>query len=161
MKIKLPFAGFLLAACLLFAACNYDVPLTERPTHKVDERLLGNWVTVDEDGKKELLMSVRRLDDSNYVVAMDGDVYRAFHSDFAGTAFLSVQNLQSGGDDRKYVYFVWRLSADGTQLSLKGVSTRVVPEETKGRAALQKLIQANLANPKLFGEELVFTPKKR
>jgi hypothetical protein len=106
-------------------------------------------------------MSVRRLDDFNYVVALDGDVYRAFHSDFAGTAFLSVQNLQPGGNDRKYVYFVWQLSADGAQLSLKGVSTRVVPEETKGRAALQKLIHANLANPKLYGDTLVFTPKKR
>lgn len=149
-----------LATCLLLTACNYDVPLTKQPTRKINARLLGNWATVDKDDHRELLMSVRRLDDSNYVVAMDGDIYRAFHSDFAGTAFLSVQNLQPGGDDRKYVYFAWQLSTDGMQLSLKGVSTRVVPEETKDRAALQKLIQTNLANPKLYGETIVFTPKK-
>jgi hypothetical protein len=160
MKSKPPFAGLLLAACLAFTACNYDDPLTAKPTRKIDERLLGSWVAVDKDDHKEMLMVVRRLDDSNYVVALDGDVYRAFHSDFAGTPFLSVQNLQPGSDNRKYVYFVWQLSADGAQLSLKGVSTRVVPEETKGRAALQKLIQANLANPKLYGDTLVFTLKQ-
>jgi hypothetical protein len=151
----------LLATSLALTACNYDVPLTEKPTRKIEERLLGNWVAVDKDDNKEMLMSVRRLDDANYAVALDGDIYRAFHSDFAGTAFLSVQNLQPGSDDRKYVYFIWQLSADGAQLSLKGVSTRVIPEETKDRAALQKLIQANLANPKLYGDTLIFTPKKR
>lgn len=161
MKIKFSCARLLLAACLLFSACNYDDALTEKPTRKIDERLLGNWVAVDKDDNKEMLMSVRRLDDFNYVVAMDGDVYRAFHSDFAGTAFLSVQSLQSGSDDRKYVYFAWQLSADGARLSLKGVNTRVIPEETRGRAAIQKLIKTNLANPKLYGETLVFDPKKR
>lgn len=159
MKTKL-FLLPLLAAGLAFTACNYDDPLTAKPTRPVDAKLLGSWVAVDKDDHKEMLMVVRRLDDSNYVIALDGDLYRAFHSDFAGNAFLSVQNLQPGGDDRKYVYFVWQLSTDGAQLSLKGVSTRIVPDETKGRAALQNLVKANLTNPKLYGDTLVFTPKK-
>ena len=150
---------FSLLAALLLAGCNYDVPLTAKPTHQADPRLLGEWVSFDKDEQKLEQMTVRQLDDSAYVVAMDHDIYRVFHSDFAGTQFVSVQDLNNS--ERKYAYYVWSLSADGQQLTLKGVRTEVVSEDTKGRDALQKLIKANLANPKLYGDPLVFTPKKR
>jgi len=157
MNSRLSFPVLLVAAALLFCSCNYDVALTENPTHAIDERLLGNWLG-GEDGKD--LMSVRQLDGSTYVVAFDDDLYRAFHSDFAGMSFLSVESLQPGSDRGKYVYLSWVLSADGNQLTLRNVSNKIVPEETKGRAALQKLIRANLNNPSLCGEPLVFTRKK-
>lgn len=159
MKTKPSSSWLLIAGCLFFSGCNYDVSLTEGPTRKIEVRLLGDWVGLDKDEGKEELMHVRQLDDSTYVVSIDNDIYRAFHSDFADTAFVSVQDLNS--DERKYVYYLWQLSADGTELSLKGVSDKVVPGETKGRGALQKLIRANLANPKLFGDEIKFTRKKR
>jgi hypothetical protein len=154
MKSSLSPIWLLAAIALLLTGCNYDVALTAKPTRNIDERLLGVWLGGDE-GKDTMV--VRRLDDATYVVAMDDDLYRAFHSDFAGTAFLSVQELNHG---RLYVYLTAVLAADGNQLTLRTVSTKVVPEETKGRAALQKLIKANLANPALFGEPLVFQRKK-
>jgi len=143
------------ASALLLAGCNYDVPLTAKPTHKIDARLLGDWTVVDKESQKEEHLSVRALDDNTYVVAFDDDIYRAFHSDFAGAAFVSVQDLNA--DNRKYVYFTWQLSADNTQLTLQGVSNKIVPESTKDRAGLQKLIKANLANPALFGDPLTFS----
>lgn len=145
-----------ITACLALSGCNYDSPLTAKPTHAVDERLLGDWVSVDKDTGKTETMHVRRLDDSNYVISMDDDIYRAFHSDFAGTAFVSVQDLQVGREDHKYVYFTWQLSADSSQLTLHGISTKVVPEDTKGRSAIQKLIKSNLTNPALFTDAPVF-----
>src|SRR5262249_23382594 len=54
---------------LAFAACQYDVPITSSPTRNVEQRLLGNWVSLD--GKEN--MKVRRLDDNTYVVYYDGD----------------------------------------------------------------------------------------
>lgn len=154
MKPKLPLASLFSAAALLLAGCNYDVPLTARATRNVDERLLGVWLGGD-DGKDT--MTVRQFDEATYVVAMDHDLYRAYHSDFAGTAFLSVQELNH---DRLYLYLTATLSADGHQLTVRTVSTKVVPEKTKSRTALQKLIQANLANPALFGDPVIFTRKK-
>ena len=155
MKTKSALCWLLGVIGLLVAGCNYEVALTAKPTRKIDERLLGVWLG-GEDGKDT--MTVRRLDDSTYVVAMDKDIYRAFHTDFAGTAFISVQDLNA--DNRLYLYLTAALSADGNQLTLRTVSPKVVPEDTKGRAALQKLIKANLANPRLFGEPLVFQRKK-
>jgi hypothetical protein len=146
-----------LAFALCLAGCNYDVALTAKPTRSVEERLLGDWLGGD-DGKDP--MNVRQFDDSGYVVAFDGDIYRAFHSDFADRTFVSVENLQSGSDRGKFTYLLWALSPDGSQLTLRTVSTKVVPETTRSRATLQKLIKANLTNPALLGEPLVFTRKK-
>jgi hypothetical protein len=158
MKANSPFA-WLVAAALLLTACNYDFPLTAKPTHKIDDRLLGDWVALDKDASKEEIMHVRKFDDATYAVAMDDDIYRVFHSDFAGVAFVSVQDLNS--DERKYLYYRWSLSPDGDRLTLQGVSDKIVPEKTKSVAAVQQLIKANLADPKLFGDELQFSRKKR
>ena len=146
------------AGALLLGGCNYDFPLTAKPTHKVDARLLGDWTAVDKESGTPDRMKVRKLDDSTYIIAYDHDLYRAFHSDFARTQFVSVQDLQS--DERKYVYFVWQLSADGTQLGLKAINARVIPEKTPDRETMQKLLEKNLGNPGLFGEEMQFTRDK-
>ncbi|MFZ5496206.1 MAG: hypothetical protein ACOZE5_12845 [Verrucomicrobiota bacterium] len=145
----------LTALLLGLTACTYDFPLTDRPTRDIDPRLPGDWVATDEDGK-EVPLHVRQYDDSTYVIALDNDLYRAFHTDFAGIAFVSVQNLQSGSLGRKYTYFRWQLSADGAQLTLQSINTEIVPEDTPDRAALQALIKANLTNPKLYNEALTF-----
>ncbi|HEY9419572.1 MAG TPA: hypothetical protein VIP49_05235 [Candidatus Udaeobacter sp.] len=86
--------GFGVAICLcilVFNACQYEVPITSSPTRKVQEQLLGNWVSLD--GKEN--MRVRRLDDSTYVVYYDGDLFRAYHSDIGEMALASVQDLNS------------------------------------------------------------------
>lgn len=154
MKTNTSALGLIVFAALLLAGCNYDVPLTARATRNVDTRLLGVWLG-GEDGKDTMV--VRALDEGTYVVAMDHDIYTAFHSDFADTAFLSVQELNHG---RLYTYLTASLSADGNQLTVRTVNPKVVPEKIKGRAALQKLIQANLANPALYADPVVFTRKK-
>ncbi|MEI6106971.1 MAG: hypothetical protein WCR49_08140 [Opitutae bacterium] len=160
MKTCFGTSGLLIALCLLLAACNYDFPLTNQPTRPIEPGLVGNWVSYDQDAQKILPMSVRRLDDTTYVVSLDGDLYRAFHSDFAGLALLSIQNLQPGSDAGKYSYYRYARQPDGDHLSLWGVNPKVIPEGTKSQDEAQKLIKANLANPKLFVAEMQFTRKK-
>jgi hypothetical protein len=84
--------GFDVALCLsvlAFAACQYEVPITPSPTRNVQERLLGDWVSLD--GKEQ--MKVRRFDDNIYIVYYDGDFFRAYHSDVSETAFVIVQDI--------------------------------------------------------------------
>ena len=149
--------GFGVAICLcilVFNACEYEVPITSSPTRKVQEQLLGNWVSLD--GKEN--MRVRRLDDSTYVVYYDGDLFRAYHSDVAETPFATVQDLNSS--DRKYAYVIWKLSDDGKNLRLRSVNDKVVPKETKDSATVVALLTKNASNPELFGEEIEFKKEK-
>jgi hypothetical protein len=55
-----------------------------------------------------------------------------YHSDVAETPLVSVQDLNS--NDRKYAYIVWKLSDDSSHLSLRNVSDKVIPKETKDSA---------------------------
>ena len=140
--------------CVVLSGCDYDVPITSGPTRKLDERLLGDWVS--NDGTEN--MKVRRLDDSTYIGSSDGDLFRAFHSDVAGTSFISAQNLDS--NERKYLYLTYTVSADGNRLVLRVVNIKVIPKETKDSASVQKLLGNNLKNPELFDEESEFTKKR-
>jgi hypothetical protein len=142
--------GVVVCYVLAFNACDYEVPIMPSATRKVQEQLLGNWISLD--GKEN--MRVRRLDNSSYVVYYDGDLFRAYHSDVAGTPFASVQDLNS--NDRKYAYVVWKLSDDGKRLSLRSVNNKVVPKETRDSAAVVALLTKNARNPELFGEEIEF-----
>jgi hypothetical protein len=149
--------GFGVAVCLCilaFNACEFEVPITSSPTRKVEERLLGDWSSLD--GKEK--MKVRRLDDSIYIVYFDGDLFRAYHSDVAEPAFVSVQDINS--NDRKYAYVVWKLSDDGKRLSLHSVQSKVVPKEEKDSARVAELLKENAKNPDLFGEEIEFKKEK-
>ena len=147
--------GVVVSLCILaFSACEYEVPITPSPTRKVEERLLGNWSSLD--GKEK--MKVRRLDDSIYIVYFDGDLFRAYHSDVADTPFVSVQDINSS--DRKYAYVVWKLSDDGKRLSLRSVQSKVVPKEQKDSATVAELLKENAKNPDLFGEEIEFKKEK-
>src|SRR6266516_3161856 len=113
-------SGVLVSLCILaFNACQYEVPITSSPTRKVQERLLGDWVSLD--GKEN--MKVRRLDDNIYVVYYDGDLFSVYHSDVAETAFVSVQDINSS--DRKYAYVVWKLADDDQRLSLRNVQSKL------------------------------------
>jgi hypothetical protein len=149
-------SGIVVCLCILtfFSACNYDIPITAIPTRKVREQLLGNWVSLD--GKEN--MRVRRLDDSTYVVYYDGDLFRAYHSDVSETPLVSVQDLNS--NDRKYAYVLWKLSDDSKHLSLRNVSDKVIPKETRDSTTVAALLTKNARNPQLFGEEIEFSKQK-
>ncbi len=137
-----------------FAACEFEVPITPSPTRKVEERLLGDWVSLD--GKEQ--MKVRRLDDNIYIVYYDGDLFRAYHSDVADMPFVSVQDINSS--DRKYAYVIWKLSDDGKRLILHSVKSTVISKEQKDSARVAELLKENTKNPELFGEEIEFKKEK-
>jgi hypothetical protein len=150
-RIIFGLAGWL---CIVaFTACEYEVPITSSPTRKVQEQLLGNWISLD--GKED--MRVRQLDDSTYIVYYDGDLFRAYHSDVAEMPFASVQDLNS--NNRKYAYVVWKVSDDGKRLSLRSVN-KLIPKETKDSGVVAALLTKNARNPELFGEEIEFRKEK-
>jgi hypothetical protein len=147
--------GIVAFLCILaFGACQYDVPITQSPTRKVEQGLLGDWISAD--GKEHL--DVRRLDESTYVLYYDGDLFRAYHSDVGNTPFVSVQDLNS--NDRKYAYIVWKLSNDGKSLSLRSVNDKVISKDTKDSATMVALLTKNAGNPELLGEEIEFKKQK-
>lgn len=159
MKHRLLFLLPLAAGLLGLTACNYDFPLTEQPTRKIDPRLIGDWIAQDPHGGPAEPLSIRRLDAHTYVAATEGGIYRITHTDIPGASLVSVQDLQPGMSHGRFAYYDWSLGADSRQLTIRLLRTSVVPEDTPDAAAAQRLIRDNLANPALFGDPIVLTPK--
>ena len=129
------------------SGCIYDAPLTLNPTRRVDARLIGDWVSADD---KETL-KIRALDATTYLLILNGDPFRAFHSDFADVAFVTVQDLDDPA--RKYAYLKYALSDDGRKLTAYAVSSETIPSSLKSSSEARRLVRANLENPKLFVDE--------
>ncbi|MGZ5476395.1 MAG: hypothetical protein ACXW29_08735 [Thermoanaerobaculia bacterium] len=149
----------MLSTLLVLIGCEYDVPITAKPTREIEASLLGDWTSTDwtdKDCKDQ--MKARKYDESSYIVSNNGDLYRAWHSDVAGTTFLTVQNLDSA--DRKYSYFAWSLSDGGKRLTLQRVNSDLIPKETRDSATVVKILQANSGSSQLFEETTRFTRKK-
>jgi len=153
---KLALVAVAAVCSLAFSGCegDYAVPITSAPTRKIDQRLLGNWVSKDGSDK----IKVRNSDDSIFIVSYNGDLYRAFHSDIAKTFFISAQDIESSG--RKYAYLAYKLSDDGKQLELRGVNTELIPEATMTSSAVQRLLNTNLTSRELFRDEAQFVREK-
>ncbi|HYS54408.1 MAG TPA: hypothetical protein VER58_11675 [Thermoanaerobaculia bacterium] len=134
-----------LVCALVFAGCDYDVPITEAPTRRVEPRLLATWTPLVA-GRESEKLRIQRIDDSRYVIFYEGDVYVAHHSDIAGTPLASVRTCG------RYLYFAWELSGDGRRLTVRQINSRVVPTETRDSAAVVRLIEANRANPYLLDD---------
>ena len=133
------------------AACQYSVPITERPTRNVEMKLIGNWVSAD--GRETI--KIRTLSQSTYIVSYNNVLFQAFHSDLSGISFLTVQELETR--NRSYTYLTYRLSKDGAKLYLRLVNDEVVPRETKDVTTIQQLLKRNLQNPALLRNEDEFT----
>ena len=137
--------------CILLSGCVYQVPITASPTRKIDEKLLGYWIS--KDGQDNI--TVRKWDDSTYLVSYMGNQLRGFHSDIGGMPFISLQYI--GFAERRYLYLTWKLSKYGHRLDVRFVSEKVIPRTIKDSAELQRLLKDNLHNPELFGPELQYT----
>jgi hypothetical protein len=152
------FTCLVLSGGVFLSGCDFDAPATAGPTRVVEEKLLGDWTSFDKDEQKEMVMHVRKLDDFNYVVSVEADIYRAFHSDLGKLALLSVQDLNSVS--RKYVIYSWKTSNDGTQLVLRRVASDLISTKASGTNELQEEIMSHAQDPKILGNELTFTRKK-
>lgn len=145
--IVLIFVLFLLAGCQ-----EYKVPITKRPTRKIDPRLLGVWNTKDQS--EDSGIQIIKYDDYNYLVAIKEQekslLYRVYHSDLQKTSFVTAQFLES--PDPLYAYMKYTLSEDGV-LHVWSVNKEVIPEKTTSSATIRRLLKKNLHNPALLVDE--------
>ena len=145
---------FIAAAGLLLAGCDYTVPLSAKPDRKIDERLLGEWISPSS------WMKVRRFDAENYVVYHNGTAFRAWHSPVAGLPLLTVQELESKPGSTKFAYLSYDVTGDGQRLNLRVVRDEVVSKKINDTAAMRQAVEQHARHPELLTEEIPFSRMK-
>ena len=150
---------FILVCVFVLGGCGaYTVPITAKPTHKIDERFLGTWVSKDTTNTTKDKIQILKFDSSHYLVKLNDDLYRAYHSDVSKTPFITVQILVNPEPDTpktEYAYLVCKLTDDGV-LHLSVVNAEIVPYETNNSSSVRRILKKNLNNPALFEEDTQF-----
>jgi len=147
-------AGLGILAAIGMSGCIYPVPVTEAATRGVEPGLVGEWMSAD--GKNRL--EVRRYDDRNAVVVLNGLVLRAYHSEVAGLPLVTLQELES--PERKYAYVTWQLADGGNRLEWRAVSRKVVPEDLGTTALVRARLEKERDNPALLEAVQVYERKR-
>lgn len=142
-----------LLSILLLGGCVYEAPLTPAPTRAVEARLIGDWTS--PDGRNRL--KVRRLDEDEYVVSLNGFLFHAWHSEVGGAPLATLRDIDT--PERRHAFVAWRLSEDGSELRWRAVSRKAVPDSVKTSAELRSLVERGLGNPALFEAEQVYARK--
>jgi hypothetical protein len=154
-RMQLVRQWLIVAAICALSGCIYDVPITASGTRNIDAKLLGDRRS--KDGKEQL--KIRELNGTTYLLLLNGDPFRAYHSDFAGVPFVSVQDLDK--PEQKFAYLKYALSPDGTTLTAYAVNADTLPKTVRTSAAVRKLLRQQLANPKLYVDEPLELVKQR
>jgi hypothetical protein len=152
MRLRNPVLTLLAITALSLTGCDYSVPLTAEPTGKIDERLLGQWIS------PEAWMKVSRFDDRYYVIYYNGQVFRAWHSSVADLPLFTVQAIDS--KDRKYAYLTATFADSGDRLNLRVVRDDVIAKTITDSAAMQKAMVQHRNDPGLLTDEVPFSRMK-
>ena len=159
--MKTPFAIAL--TCLLLTSCDYTVPLATTPETDADPALVGRWQRIKSGGDTESLL-ILPLDNREqlvvYPAGSDDAMYaRACLVHPAGRTMIQLKWVgteQAAVPDDARVYQFAAYKVEGTNLTVRMLSTSAVDKDVATTAALIDAIQAVEDEEDLFSEPLVF-----
>jgi hypothetical protein len=162
--------GIFITACLLvigFVGC-ISIPLGDPEKAKVDDKLLGAWLTKPSDDGKQSLFTIVPYDSRTCLVAemgfeKDGDTTKAsgrfdwkmWLVDIKGTTFASLEmkNPQTAVEPLEERYAIARIKRDGDTISLQLVKDEFV-KGAKTSADLEKLVGDNVSNDAMYDDAM-------
>jgi len=160
-------------------ACDYyysPVPLADAADAPLDERLLGQWVALDDDAEAGLLQEVAgadtvgiqvyRFSEHEYLIEWPEYVCRNFRTpelmDHRMRAFITVidnvrfLNLQDIGDDTDYLIARYSFTPDlRLDFIRDGSGERGLGRKYRSSPELFAAVHARLNDPKLFDSDSV------
>ena len=155
-------------ACLFFAilfvaACDYKIALVQKPSIKIDKKLIGVWERSNDQGKIEKLL-ILPLNEYEYLISFPAE---SKNSMFAKACFFKcsgktlVQLCWLGtskgvisNDGRDFQYAVYTIKNNQLRASL--LNTAVVNKNIASDSELVNAIKKNINDPKLFKKPMVF-----
>ena len=157
-----------LLACLLFAGCDFTVPLVETPTIDIDKAVIGVWEKPKPDGGQPERLLVLPLGKQEYLVTFTGNGSDSIYArgclckvaDLTLVQLKWIGNSKGEAPDDSRVYQFASYSVTGGHLSLRLLNPDTVGRDAQTAAILTKTIEANKASPALLREAMVFTKAK-
>jgi len=153
-KILLPIIA------MLFAGCDFDVPLSRTAASPANPAIAGTWTgQATEDGKAVTMNIKTSGTDYNaiYTAGSDTLTFKGFEIKAADLNLIQmeVQGSDPQDENDKYLFAKYELTGEG--LSVYRLNTEVVSAKCQTTEELLKDIDIHRNNPFLFSEPLKFT----
>jgi hypothetical protein len=160
----------LISIFLLYGCYESAVPLQEKPSLRVDTRLIGNWISISNDKKEEtIFLILRKFSAHEYLVAWKEKkdrhavIARGYSSRVANIDIINLQNIDSLDDkDRTFVFFKYRIAGNGNLVAniLSNDYPGLKDKKFRSPEKFRTFIKNNLSQKDLFGEDIVFKATK-
>lgn len=158
----------LLFTSLIFiiVACGSKVPIADVSQAVIDDRLLGKWITLEQDKDEYIEFSLFKFNDKEYMtwiyseekdtseIKINNRFYRVYFIDILDKQFINAQNINSFKKaDRLYFFYRYELQTDSTMLlvGLNNIDSVKVDKFEKSED-LYNFIKNNINNKKLYGD---------
>ena len=168
--MKKPVFGFLVLIPILFLYGCYEseVPLSKKPSCKVDTKLIGSWRSIPRnDNDRAISLLLKQFNENEYLVAWkEGKdsktlVARGFNTKIDDTNIVNLQNIESlHRNERTYVFFKYDFNAKGNLVVnvLSDDFAKLKRKKFKWAKDFYDFVQKNIARDGLFGDSIEFGP---
>lgn len=158
---------WLAVSTLFLAGCDYEVPLTEEHSIKIDSSVLGLWEIVSENGEPSTSgdrLTILKYSDTEYLihypVGEDGIYYRGYSIRVGDITCVQTQVIGDSdgpaGDDDKNLYGVVIYILANGELEIKTLNKELISKELKDSEALRNAFLKHQKNEDLFIDPSVF-----
>lgn len=140
---------------LIIAGCYSNKPTAPLEEAIFDERLLGKWSIIDDEG--ELILAVSRLGDKEYmVVPVTGDdqdePLEFFITEVDGERFINAREIHEGKTDEDFMFGRYALLNDN-EVIIEVPELDAIPHEVASSGELHRFISENMNNPGFFDDK--------
>jgi hypothetical protein len=156
----------LVAISFLWGCYESEVPLSKKPSSKVDMKLIGSWRTIPRnDNNRAISLLLKQFNENEYLVAWkegkDGKtlVARGFITEIRNTHIINLQNIESlDKKERTYVFFKYGFNEKGNLVVnvLSDDFAKLKRKKFKSAKDFYDFVQENIAQNGLFGDSIEF-----
>jgi len=168
---KLIFEFLVLIPILFLCGCyESGVPLSKKPSSKVDTRLVRSWTSIPmNNNDKVISLLLKQFNENEYLVAWkEGEgnetiIAKGFNSKIKNTNIINLQNIESlDKKDRTYVFFKYDFNVKGNLIInvLSDGYANLKEVEFKSSKDFYDFVQKNISQNGLFGDSIEFRPAK-
>ena len=170
--MRKPYNAFLalILVLFLFGCYESEVPLAQKTTFKVDQRLIGSWISIHEDNdEKGISLLLRKFNENEYLVAWrDGEnsetvVARGFNTRVKNTNIMNLQDIEPlENNKRTYVFSRYDFNEKGNLVIniLSGDYLDLNGKKFKSSKDFYSFVKKNISQKGLFGDSIEFKPAK-
>ena len=155
-------------AIFLFSGCyESKFPLSSSKTSPIDEKIIGYWVTISKEGKKNAYMGIYQFNKNEYMINwneikssfLSGFITKINNENFMNVKYIQpIKSKNQNKTENIIPYFFFKYSIKDDILSIKLLRDSGILKKKQFNSSKEfyRFMKNNMNNEKLYNESLKF-----